>query len=107
MSSMILVEQLINHTNSLNPNISQVLISTLGTHQALERRRFLCEQPLSRGISCRPLLRTRVEENSSLQNDANIVTYVKGWALRCARVDQKPGSFRKANEVSKGFRIAE
>ena len=32
-----------------------------------------------------PLLRARVKENSPLQNDANIVTYVEGWALRYAR----------------------
>ena len=67
----------------------------------------MCEQPLSRGVSCLPLLRARVKENSPLQNDANIVTYVEGWALRCARVNQELGSFRKANEVSKVFRIVE
>ena len=78
----------------------------LGARQALERRRLLCEQPLSGRVSCLPLFRARVKENSSLQNDANIVTYVEGWALRCARIDRKLGSFRKANEVSKFFGIA-
>jgi hypothetical protein len=43
----------------------------LGTRQALKRRRFLCEQPLSRGISCLPLLHARVKENGPLQNNAN------------------------------------
>ena len=81
--------------------------AVLGTRQALERTRFLCEQPLSKGVSCLPLLRARVKESIPLQNDANVVIYVEGWALRCARVDQKLGSFRKANEVNKVFRIAE
>ena len=63
----------------------------LGTRQALERRRFLCEQPLSGGVSCLLLLRARVKENIPLQNDANVVTYVEWWALRCAPIDQKLG----------------
>ena len=79
----------------------------LGTRQALERRRFMCEQPLSRGVSCLPLLRARVKGTVSLQNDAHVVIYVEGWALRCTRVDQKLSSLRKANEVSKAFKIAE
>ena len=67
----------------------------------------MCEQPLSRGVSCLPPLRARIKENGPLQNDANVVTYVEGWALRCARGDHELGSSRKANEVSKVFRTAE
>ena len=57
----------------------------LGTRQALEPRRFLCEQPLSRGVSCLPLLHARVKENVPVQNDANVVTYVEGLLanVRC------------------------
>ena len=67
----------------------------------------MCEQPLSRGISCLPSPHARVKENSAVQGNANAVTYVQGWVLYCGRVVRELGSFRKAKKINKVFRVTE
>ena len=59
-----------------------------GTRQALKRRRFLCEQPLRRGVSCLPLLRMRVKVNVPLQSAANIIAYVE-WVTSCGMCERR------------------
>ena len=49
------------------------LMGVLGTFHQLKRGRFLCEQIITRGISCLPLLRAS-KGYSSFRDNANVVT---------------------------------